>query len=148
MYYQSYLYRRYTYWSRFGVKGPSLLEGFKFFRIPIDQLHRNRREKYGSIYGNYDMFSRSLVITDPELIKEVLIKEFHKFPDHRRVYSGEKVKLNLFNLPGDDQWKRIRSIITPAFSSGKLKAMMGSLDELSDKFVQTLSKVVEKGQFI
>jgi len=43
--------------------------------------------------------------------------------------------------------ERIRSIITPAFSSGKLKAMMGSLDELSDKFVQTLSKVVEKGQF-
>ena len=142
------MYRRYTYWSRFGVKGPSLLEGFKSLRIPVDQNLRNRRENYGSIYGNYDVFSRHLVITDPELIKEVLIKEFHKFPEHRRLYFGDKIMLNLFSLPGDDQWKRIRSIITPAFSSGKLKAMMGSLDELSDKFVQTLSKVVEKGQFI
>ena len=116
--------------------------------IPVDQILRSRRENYGNIYGAYDVFGIRLTIADPELIKEVLIKEFHKFPEHRRMYFGEKMKLNLVSLPGDDQWKRIRSIITPAFSSGKLKAMMGSLDELSDKFVQTLSKVVEKGQFI
>jgi len=99
------LYRRYTYWSRFGVKGPSLLDGFISLGIPVDQDLRNRREEYGRIYGNYDVFSRNLNISDPELIKEVLIKEFHKFPEHRRIYFGEKMMLNLFSLPGDDQWK-------------------------------------------
>jgi cytochrome P450 len=48
-------------------------------------------------------------------------------------------------LPGNEDWKRIRSIISPSFTSGKLRSMMANISDISEKFVSNLDKLVEKG---
>ena len=65
-----------------------------------------------------------LVVADPDLIKTILVKDFHLFADRRPKSSIQHpiTSKNLVELTGDD-WKRVRSISNPTFTSGKMKRM-------------------------
>ena len=58
-----------------------------------------------------------------------------------------KVNKMLFFMAGDEHWKRVRSIITPSFTSGKLKAMMSHISDISDNFVANLDKYEKRGNY-
>jgi cytochrome P450 family 3 subfamily A len=60
-----------------------------------------------------------IIINDPELIKDVMIKDFHVFNNHRYYHFGEIFDLSIVNSHNDN-WKRIRSIVSPSFTSSKL----------------------------
>jgi cytochrome P450 family 3 subfamily A len=52
-----------------------------------------------------------LVVGDPQLIKDMNIKDFHIFVDHNDLITGDPLKdRSLFNLFGDE-WKKLRSIV-------------------------------------
>jgi len=61
-------------------------------------------------------------VGDPALIKNILVKDFHLFTDRSNTRKATDAinRSNLFRLTGDD-WKRVRSIVSPAFSSGKMR---------------------------
>jgi cytochrome P450 len=102
--------------------------------------------KYGRIYGSYDFMRKIIVVNEPDLIRDIMVKDFDIFPHHKLVHFGStKINLNLFFLPGNEDWKRIRSIISPSFTSGKLRSMMANISDISEKFVSNLDKLVEKG---
>ncbi|CAG2171993.1 unnamed protein product, partial [Oppiella nova] len=42
------------------------------------------------------------------------------------------------------EWKRIRTITSPSFTSGKLRAMMGSIGGIADQFVNNLDEYAAK----
>ena len=65
-----------------------------------------------------------LKVADPELIKTILVKDFQLFPDRMTTYGqvDNIMSKNLALLTGED-WKRIRAIISPTFTSGKMKRM-------------------------
>ncbi|CAG2167511.1 unnamed protein product [Oppiella nova] len=64
-----------------------------------------------------------LMVADPEVIRDMNIKHFHAFVNrHNFTLNSVMVDRSLFNLMGDE-WKTMRSIITPTFSSGKMRAM-------------------------
>ena len=50
-------------------------------------------------------------------------------------------------LEGDD-WKRVRAIMTPTFSTGKLKRMRPMLDECINILVTNIQKIIDKVQII
>lgn len=89
---------------------------------------------------------KSIVVNEPDLIRDIMVKDFHIFPHHKKLHPGStKINLNLFFLPGNEDWKRVRSIISPSFTSGKLRSMMANISDISEKFVSNLDKLVEKG---
>lgn len=49
----------------------------------------------------------------------------------------------MFNLK-DDEWKNARSIVSAAFTSGKLKEMLSTMEPCVDALIDHLDKV-EKG---
>nr|KAG5709741.1 hypothetical protein BaRGS_027766 [Batillaria attramentaria] len=82
-------------------------------------------KKYGRTYGIYQNRIPLLVTSDLDILKEVLVKDFGHFTDrfiNTIPLSPKEVKAGVFFAGGDD-WKRIRNIITPTFSAGKLKLM-------------------------
>ena len=102
--------------------------------------------KYGRIYGIYTLFNKALVINEPKLLKEILVNNFHIFSDKRKYNFGESaIKYSIFLLPGDHNFKRIRSIISPAFTSAKLRAMCSSISNISDNLINNLQKLEKNG---
>ena len=53
----------------------------------------------------------TLMIADPEYIKDMNIKDFHLFVDRNDLVTGDVMQdRSLFNLFGDE-WKKMRSIV-------------------------------------
>jgi len=64
------------------------------------------------------------VFRDPDIIKNVLVKDFLSFHD-RGLFMDEEIEPmtgNLFFL-GGISWRNLRVKLTPTFTSGKMKMM-------------------------
>jgi len=99
-------------------------------------------EKYGRVHGIYYGFEQVLTIAEPELIKQIWVKDFNKLVNTRyfRTYH-ELINNIMFMGTEDEQWRRLRRITSPCFSSGRLHAMCASMDRSGDRLVSYLGKL-------
>ncbi|XP_063823147.1 cytochrome P450 6B6-like [Ostrinia nubilalis] len=140
-----YLYnvRTFSYWKKRGIKyeEPVLLFG-TYRKVLLGNQSRSQMAeelywKYPDedVVGGFKATTPELIIRNPELIKEVLINDFSSFyrrglVNHKTVV--EPLRKNLFSLDGD-LWRLLRQRMTPAFTSGKLKAMFPLIVERAEK---------------
>ncbi|XP_063916959.1 cytochrome P450 9e2-like isoform X2 [Zophobas morio] len=92
--------------------------------------------------GVYQFTIPSLIIRDPELIKQVAVKDFDHFVDHRGFISAEADPLfgnNLLSLRGH-KWREMRSTLSPSFTSSKMKYMFSLMSKSGEQFVQHFLK--------
>ena len=97
-----------------------------------------------------------LIISDPHIVKQVLVRDFHKFIDRPSFVNTEDqlYNSNLLAVRGE-KWKKIRSLISPSFTSGKIKYMRSMikqsvedlLDNISDKTVNGMNELDMKDLF-
>ncbi|EFN89993.1 probable cytochrome P450 6a13 [Harpegnathos saltator] len=85
-------------------------------------------------FGAFRVRSPVLIIRDPDLVRSVCVKDFACFSNRGIPINNFQDPLSghLFNLEGR-KWKGLRSKLTPAFSSGKLKRMFYLLVECSEE---------------
>lgn len=151
-----YIKRIYQYWERQGIKTPPdfyLLFGhrkFEFGRTPfaytISQLYRDAKEPF---IGIYLIIGAKLLLRDPELIRNILIKDFAYFTDRGVPIDVEREPLSghLFGLPGP-KWKKLRTKLTPTFTSGKLRAMFPTILKCGTILQNYLDKLIETGELL
>ena len=59
--------------------------------------------KYGRIHGSYFFFQKWININEPELIRDIMTKDFHIFPDHFNMNLGSsKLQKALFFMKGNE----------------------------------------------
>ncbi|XP_017770242.1 PREDICTED: cytochrome P450 9e2-like [Nicrophorus vespilloides] len=100
--------------------------------------------------GIYQMTQPMLMIRDPELIKQLAVKDFEHFTDHISYVPSDNDVLwsnNLFALKGT-KWSQMRNILTPAFTSMKMRYMFELMDEVSTQFVTFYEKKISNQQTI
>ena len=93
-------------------------------------LFRHRDKK---MVGFHAFGRPGLLINDLDLAKQILITDFDHFPNRRpfkvEVFHAQYDKIFkkfLFATEGEE-WKQLRSIVSPIFTSGKLREVVGSL---------------------
>lgn len=96
-------------------------------------------------FGMFLFHKPGLMVTDPELIKRILVKDFNHFANR---YSGSDTHdplgyYNLFSVKAP-LWKSLRGKLSPFFSSGKLKSMYYLLDKISNNLTQHINKRLDK----
>lgn len=96
--------------------------------------------KYVGVFN----FSQLVVtIRDLELVKSIGIKNFASFQDHLFFGGDSQDPLfgkNLLSLRGD-KWRDVRALLSPAFTSSKMKAMFQLMSECAVNFSEYLTKV-------
>ncbi|GAB1290353.1 Cytochrome P450 3A13 [Apodemus speciosus] len=98
------------------------------------------------MWGLYEGMIPLLVITEPDMIKKVLVKECYSiFTNRHPLGPAGIMKRGLFRSE-NEEWKRIRSLISPTFTSGKLKKMFPTIQHYGDLLVKNMSLEVEKGK--
>ncbi|XP_071631200.1 cytochrome P450 9e2-like [Temnothorax longispinosus] len=88
-------------------------------------------------FGFYDFITPTFVIRDPDLISTIAIKQFDNFCDHRNFVNETLDPIagkNLFGMRGD-QWREMRKLLSPSFTSSKMKMMFGLMSQCAENFV-------------
>lgn len=107
----------------------------------------NREAKYA---GWYEFTRPVVLVRDPELIKAITIKDFEHFTDHRGFDFDELEVLfskSLFSLRGE-KWKNMRHLLSPAFTSSKMKSMFVLMSECSKNFADIICKQARDGNSV
>lgn len=93
--------------------------------------------------GLYFNMNPLLLVTDLDLIKRILIKDFDYFPNHDQYINeeDEPISAHLFNLK-DERWRKMRNYISPVFTSSKLKNLFGSIDRIADEMLSLIDTEV------
>lgn len=145
-----YLNKVYSYWSDRGVPGPKTipLVGQIIFRFtatsPEKELSWARQ--YGPVFGTYEGLQPTLTVGDPELIRQILVRDFDCFRNRRiPPTSHEILDRSVFNVE-DGDWKRIRTLVTPAFTTAKLRAMRKLMSGCVDKLDVYFDRITQNGR--
>lgn len=143
----------YGYWASKGVPfvrpvpffGNTFLSA-AFIKPRFQEIQYYYNYFSGHPYGGlYEFLTPKLLLRDPELIEQILIKDFSVFMDRGRVTDTKLDPLfnHLVNLSGS-KWKSLRTKLTPTFSSGKLKMMFCELEKCADVLLQLLEEKTKK----
>nr|WIT94152.1 cytochrome P450 monooxygenase CYP9Z216 [Euwallacea interjectus] len=121
-------------WPFFGNQLKVILRQQSF----LDFLEEGYNYFSGSRYGGIYQFTVPLLfIRDPDLIRQITIKDFDHFTDHRTLFDMETDPLiagNLFSLKGQ-KWKEMRATLSGSFTSSKMKNMFHLMNEAAENFV-------------
>ncbi|RLM87431.1 hypothetical protein C2845_PM04G32620 [Panicum miliaceum] len=147
------------HFARHGVRGP----GYRFFfgssieliRLMVDASSRpappeaphdvlprvlafyhHWRKLYGPMHMIWFGSTPRLIVSEPELIREVLLsraEHFDRYEAHPLI--GQFEGLGLSNLHGDE-WARRRKILTPAFHVENLKLLVPFVGETVQRMLE------------
>ena len=95
------------------------------------------------------------MIKDPDLIRQITIKDFEYFVDrsgnsmNKRMFGNHKVdkiwQKQMSNAHGEE-WKNIRSTFTPIFTAGSMKSMMVFIQESCGKLISAMESFADKNE--
>ncbi|KAL7979274.1 hypothetical protein Chor_015298, partial [Crotalus horridus] len=141
----------YGVFKKLGIPGPMPLPfigtafGFRYGRSNFDMVCY---KKYGKMWGTYDGRRPILAITDPEIIKIVLIKEsYSTFLNRGNFAPRGQLKTSIVTAE-DEQWKRIRTVLSPTFTSGKLKEMFPIIQNYVKNLLVLLQKKADREELV
>ncbi|XP_076763525.1 putative cytochrome P450 6a14 [Xylocopa sonorina] len=150
-----YLTSTFDFWKVRGVPGPRPMPVFGnmknvvLLKTSTSHFVRDIYYEYKDepMVGIFIWRTPVIILHDPELIKDVLIRDFSKFADRGFpvVEKAEPLSPNLFNLEAE-RWRPMRAKLSPIFTSGKLREMFPLIMECSNHLEQYLDKLVSKGE--
>ncbi|XP_060755323.1 cytochrome P450 3A30-like isoform X1 [Neoarius graeffei] len=144
-----YGYWPYGFFKPLGISGPKPLPfigTFLQYRKGIHLFDMECFQKYGKIWGIYDARQPVLSVMDKDIIKTILIKECYSNFTNRRNFRLNGPLYDAVSIAEDEDWRRIRSILSPSFTSGRLKEMFGIMKSHSHSLVANLQKTSERGE--
>ncbi|CAB3365211.1 Hypothetical predicted protein [Cloeon dipterum] len=142
--------RNHGYWRRHGVESVGAAP-FVGCLWPMLSLREHMSDLFSRLYyehkgkrfvGYYQGNTPGLLVLDPELIKSIVISDFSHFVDHGfevDPHNDPMQSRNLFNMSGQ-QWKEMRNLLSPTFTSGRIKAMFPLVYECADNFEKYLKR--------
>ncbi|XP_011865160.1 PREDICTED: probable cytochrome P450 6a13 [Vollenhovia emeryi] len=150
-----YLTKNFNFWKSRGIRGPKPIPGFGNFKdVMLSNISMG--DYFTELYNAYKdepmigVFTRTsphLVVKDPDLIQDILIKDFTVF-SHRGVpisENAEPLSQHLFLLE-PKRWRPMRINLSPVFTPGKIKDMFSLILECADHLVQYLENIASKNE--
>ncbi|KAK3726218.1 hypothetical protein RRG08_018661 [Elysia crispata] len=152
-----YLYgiQTHKFWKNLGVRGPPPVPFFgnipELFDPAVGFRAAAKRWQgiYGRVFGVFFFRKPVLVVTDPEVIKQILIKDFNVFVDRYFVGEGKLqnplIRLTVFFAQGTT-WRRLRKMMTPSFSSAKLRFLTSGVNKMAKQLSDYLYTSAVEGR--
>nr|ABH05130.1 cytochrome P450 3A69 [Micropterus salmoides] len=137
--------------EKLGIPGPKPLMYFGTIgrHNPVYYLADNEcAQKYGRVWGMYELRRPMLAVMDPDMLKTILVKECFTYFTNRRNIRLNGDLYDAVSTVEDDHWKRIRNILSPFFTSGHIKEMFSIMKHHSHKLTASLQSKVHDDEVI
>lgn len=117
----------------------------KFHSSQVFRRFYTELKEKGKFGGIYFFTKPAFIVTDLDLLKTVLIKDFQYFHDRGTYFNTKDDPLSghLLNIEGE-YWKKLREKLTPTFTSGKIRQMMPTILDVGTKLETFMSKKIEE----
>ncbi|KAJ8911310.1 hypothetical protein NQ315_017004 [Exocentrus adspersus] len=151
----AYVRYSYGYWKRrnvpylepkfpFGNSNSLIPKGIAIGILSKEFYNRFKTMGRDMVGGVYIGIEPKLVVLNPDLIRDILVKDFQSFTD-RGVYQSESdpISVNIFAQPGAE-WRAARTKLTTVFTSAKMKAMCLLMLECSEGLKEALEKFAQQ----
>ncbi|XP_020294470.1 probable cytochrome P450 6a17 [Pseudomyrmex gracilis] len=151
-----YFTSTFEFWKSRGVPGPQPIPFFGNFKDII--LSKKPAHEYlTNLYSTYKdepmigIFVKRqpiLILKDPDLIKNVLIRDFAVFPIRRTENIFEKTEPLSQRLSSLEpkRWRPLRMRLSPVFTSGKLKEMFVLISKCADHLERHMEKLANTNE--
>ncbi|KAH6930993.1 hypothetical protein HPB50_021304 [Hyalomma asiaticum] len=124
---QRYASRHRNYWKKQNIPQEdfSLIIGptTRIFFQPFHTIDTERYQKFGRVFGIYEGGKPTLLVGEPELVKQVLVKDFPLLCNRRQLQFFDPILDNMMSIAPVERWRKIRPSASPAFTTGKLRRM-------------------------
>ncbi|XP_052891061.1 cytochrome P450 6a22-like [Anopheles moucheti] len=153
-----YVKQHYRYWANRNI--PQLEASFPVgnmkgvgsklhFNDVLGEAYSKGKAQSVPLVGLYFMLKPILIVTDLDMVKRILVKDFNSFHD-RGLYVNERddpLSGHLFALDGE-RWRYLRNKLSPTFTSGKIKQMFATIREIGDEFLASVTRYVDREEAI
>ncbi|GAB0097768.1 Cytochrome P450 [Sergentomyia squamirostris] len=141
----------FSYWKRHHVPGPepSLIVG-NLGKVITQKDHIGLMadawyKKYSNApyVGYYKVFTPAIMVRDVELVKNVLIKDFTSFLSNDVTTNDDPNDLlsgNPFIQTDEQKWKLSRAIMSPMFTTNKMKSILPLMQSACDKLIKYIER--------
>ncbi|XP_063695738.1 cytochrome P450 9e2-like [Culicoides brevitarsis] len=149
-----WIYEGYDLFENLGIKfikpAPILGSNWRLFfrKTTLRETILNAYNAYpdASIVGLFDMKQPIFMIRDPEIVKQITVKDFDHFGDHRSVLDEKKEPLfgnSLVNLKGQ-KWREMRATLSPIFTGSKMRQMFELVSEIGAQIAEYFKNVTDE----
>ncbi|GIX78376.1 cytochrome P450 3A12 [Caerostris extrusa] len=147
-----YSTRNFDYWKKRNVPyvKPYPLMGTlaeSFFNV-FHEVENKRYKELGRIYGHFEGTNPVLSVAEPDLLRSIFVKDFTHFANRRSLATGDEIVDKMVSVVNGEDWKRIRTIITPTFSTGKIKRVMSIFKDCAKTAVENFKSEIASGKTI
>lgn len=115
---------------------------------PWFKMVEQRLKEYGPVYGIFHGLTPRLVITDPDVLKTIMIKDFQYITDRATDRFTHPIVRQMVIMKHGTDWAMWRKAVTPAYSPQKLKAMMPHIDSAMSRLMKDMNKRTEGGEAV
>ncbi|XP_065311301.1 cytochrome P450 3A24-like [Dermacentor albipictus] len=115
---------------------------------PVCLSDQERYKKYGRLFGAYEQGKPCLFVAEPDLIKQVLVKDFQLLPNRKQRRTSNLLLDNMMVIATVERWRSIRPASSPAFSTGKLRKMNALIQDCARTTCKHLREAAERNDDI
>ncbi|XP_037038783.1 probable cytochrome P450 9f2 [Bradysia coprophila] len=101
-----------------------------------------------AVNGLFGFRQPQFLLRDPDVIKQIAVKDFDHFEDRFKFIDPKLDKLwgNSLFLMESEKWRLMRATLSPAFTGSKMRQMFNLVVEVAESVMQHLLKKVENGE--
>ncbi|XP_054160905.1 thromboxane-A synthase-like [Oppia nitens] len=142
--------QRHRLFSENGIRGPkpSLLSG-NYFEIKSDpnETFREWIQEFGQHFGYYLGDTPVLMITDPVVIREVLVSRSRQFQNRQKFFLNARPFVSSLLALRGDRWRHVRRVMTPFFSHHRVSSpeITAIIEESVDR---SIAKIIDDQKFL
>lgn len=138
-----YTSRKHSLFHRYGIpaiKPLPFIGGFPLLKKGVIQCEYDATMAHGKVTGFFLGNLPTVFLTEPDIIRELFVKRFTEFSSRSQAAPISQFWEKTILLCTDfHYWKFLRTVMTPSFTSGKLKKM----DELILTCINRTTKRLE-----
>ncbi|KAL3842944.1 hypothetical protein ACJMK2_020917 [Sinanodonta woodiana] len=147
-----YTVHKQRYFKRLEIPGPTPIPFLghlhHIIKKGFQDMDMEMTQKYGNCFGAFIGNIPQLIVTDPEMIKQMLVKQFSEFTDRPRTIRFTKFFDSAITVAQGEHWKFLRSTLSPTFSSNKMRNMTPLISKCLDSLIQNAKTLSEGGKTV
>lgn len=145
------IHNKLNYFSKWGIPHPRELPIIGMIHLLFYPRRRHVNDLMKYIYnvdkkakyiGGHIFFGPVIFVRDLDLIKQILVKNFDHFTDRKSFVDENADPLfgkNLNFLNGD-RWRELRNVLSPSFTSSKMRLMYVLMSDCAERFSNAFVK--------